>query len=186
MKAFNCARDPPSQETKDKNPDIKKLYAENGILNQIPKEVMEEYITKLDEYESNAPVLSKDIVVYSGRTSSDYNDLKKTGKITTNRYISATFDKEFANHYAMLRKASEIKKGNASDEDNLIVYKIVVPAGTRGLFYVRQENQVVFLPGKQIQITGEPLIDNETEKDIFQKDSLGHTYSVENVNVVIN
>ena len=76
MKAFNCARDPPSQETKDKNPDIKKLYDENGILNQIPKEVMEEYITKLDEYESNAPVLSKTLVYSDLRLSSDYNDLK--------------------------------------------------------------------------------------------------------------
>lgn len=68
MKAFNCTHDPSSQETKDKNPDIKKLYAEDGILNLIPMEVIEGYITKLDEYVSSAQVLSKDIVVYSGRS----------------------------------------------------------------------------------------------------------------------
>lgn len=86
----------------------------------------------------------------------------------------------------MIRKASEIKKGNASDEDNLVFYKIVIPAGTTGLFYVRQENQVVFLPGKEMEITSEPIISNETEKDIFQKESLRHIYPVENVNIRIN
>ena len=188
MKGFNCIIDPPTQEQIIANRSLQKLYKDDGIINILGIDKMREYTQKIKEYADNSPLLTKDIEVYSGIDKSDYEKLRTSGgNVEINRFMGTTFDKEFANRYAMLRMNQHIKSGNATKDSNLIVYKITIPAGTRGIFYLQQENQIVLLPGIKIKINGESIITQESHKEIYQSEALPEsTRNIENVPVIIS
>ena len=144
MKAFNCVRDPPSDETLRTDTSINKLYSANGVISLLGEERIRDFTTKLFEYATNSPVLDRDLVIYSGRSRADYEKIRDSDKseLIMNRFLSGTFDKEFANRYAFIRNNQSSKKGLTSHDDDLIVFQITVPAGLRNIFYVEQENQI--------------------------------------------
>jgi hypothetical protein len=188
MKGFNCIIDPPTQEQIIANRSLQKLYKDDGIINILGIDKMREYTQKIKEYADNSPLLTKDIEVYSGIDKSEYEKIRLSGDmVEINRFMGTTFDKEFANRYAMLRMNQHIKSGNATKDSNLIVYKITIPAGTRGIFYLQQENQIVLLPGIKIKINGESIITQENHKEIYQSEALPEsTRNIENVPVIIS
>ena len=102
-----------------------------------------------------------------------------------NRFLSGTFDKEFANRYAYIRNNTSSKLGLTSEDDNLIVFKIIIPAGLRNIFYVEQENQVVFGPVVKFKIEGQPEIRVEKMREIYEPKGTGVDKNIENITIEI-
>lgn len=163
---------------------IDKTPGQRKIPSQFTKDKLMDFIKKINKYTADSPKNNEQIVIYSGIDREYYEKIKDDEEFTTNRFMSATFNKEYANHYASLIGTKQKPgRGYYSRKNNkpFIVYNITIPEHYNKIFYVEQENQIVFLPGVIFRKQKENVIGTESVSRIEGDTNTRRKISVENV-----
>ena len=148
---------------------------QTNIQSKFSKDELRYFVEEIKKYVNYTPKNNNKIIVYSGIDRVYYENIKSEESFKSKRFMSATFNKEYANHYSSLI-GTEIKPGRGyySKINNkpFIVYNITIPTNYNKIFYFEQENQVIFLPGvlfrkqkdNEIRLENVSRIEGDTRK----------------------
>lgn len=150
----------------------------NQLMNKLGEEQIYNYFLKISEYALHSPKNNNEMTIFSGINRKYYEKIKDLDNFTTNRLISASFNKEHANYYSFIGD-----RGNYSRENQkpYIVYNITIPKNFNKMFYYEYENQIVFMPGITFLKYKPNEINQENVIEINEKRINIQDISIENV-----
>jgi len=113
-----------------------------------------------------------------GKFSLDREKIKDDDSFISNRFMSASFNKEHANYYSFVGSRGKYAKMNKLP---YIVYNITIPKNFNKIFYFDFENQIVFLPHIKFKKTKKNTIKKENVTEITGKRLVKNNVLIENV-----
>ena len=109
----------------DKNSDISQMSESvRELITKFGNEKITELTNNIIRYTLNSPSNDNDITIYSGIDRKYYDKIKDNESFTSNRFMSASFNKEHSNYYSYVGSRGKYAKTN-----NLpyTVYNITIP-----------------------------------------------------------
>ena len=163
----------------DKNADLTTMS--DSIQNLIKKYGNEKLLSltnNIINYTLNSPINTNEITIYSGINRKYYDKIKNDDYFISNRFMSATFNKEHANYYSFVGS-----RGRYSKTNNLpyTVYNITIPKNFNKIFYIEFENQIVFLPNLKFKKIKENIVTQENVTEITGKRLKKENVVIENI-----
>lgn len=163
----------------DKNADLSTISESvQELINKFGDKKIKLLTEYIINYALSSPISENDITIYAGINRKYYEKIKDDDSFISNRFMSASFNKEHANYYSFVGSRGKYAKMNKLP---YIVYNITIPKNFNKIFYFDFENQIVFLPHIKFKKTKKNTIKKENVTEITGKRLVKNNVLIENV-----
>lgn len=168
----------------DKNADLSTISESvQELINKFGDNKIKLLTEHIIKYALSSPISENDITIYAGINRKYYEIIKDDDSFISNRFMSASFNKEHANYYSFVGSRGKYAKMKKLP---YVVYNITIPKNFNKIFYFDFENQIVFLPHIKFKKTKKNTITKEKVTEITGKRLVKNNVLIENIYYTID